>query len=149
MSDENSAENGSDTTDVEAAGANGGAVMTRDAESADVATRPDQVLMLPGEVKPHPTPRQYVLIAVVLVVITGFEIGASYLDGDINSTLLIGLLAVMAAIKFVLVVSWYMHLRTDLKVFRRAFVVGLFLAGFVYMVALTSLHLFNSGKGAR
>src|SRR6478609_3230631 len=58
----------------------------------------------------HPEPRQYVLIAVVLVVITGFEVATSYLEGDVNSTLLIVLLGVMAAVKFFLVVAWFMHL---------------------------------------
>ncbi|MDQ1519369.1 MAG: cytochrome c oxidase subunit [Actinomycetota bacterium] len=135
-----------ETIEVEA-GTPGGEVMTRD-ESHELA-RPDQLPMLPGEVKPHPTPRQYVLIAVVLVIITALEIAASYLDGDVNSTLLILVLAVMAGVKFFLVVSWYMHLRTDLRIFRRMFVVGLLLAGTVYMIALTSLHIFNTGRGAR
>jgi cytochrome c oxidase subunit 4 len=125
------------------------ALVTAEQEKHELARHPEQLPMLPGELKPHPTPRQYVLIAVVLVIITGIEVGTSYLDGDINSTLLIGLLAVMAAIKFFLVVSWYMHLRTDLKIFRRAFVVGLVLAGIVYMIALTSLHAFNTGTHAR
>jgi cytochrome c oxidase subunit 4 len=124
-----------------------GAVMTRD-ESRELARHPEQLPMLPGELKPHPTPRQYVLIAVVLVVITALEVGASYLDGDISSNLLIAVLAVMAAVKFWLVVSWYMHLRTDLRIFRRMFVVGLLLAGAVYMIALTSLHLFSESGGA-
>jgi cytochrome c oxidase subunit 4 len=114
-----------------------------DAASRELAHHPEQLPLLPGELKPHPTPRQYVLIAVVLVVITGLEVGASYLDGDINSNLLIIVLAVMAAVKFFLVVSWYMHLRTDLKIFRRMFILGLLLAGAVYMAALTSLRIFD------
>ena len=36
--------------------------------------------MLPGEEHPHPSPFQYVMIAVVLCVITALEIGAYYLD---------------------------------------------------------------------
>jgi cytochrome c oxidase subunit 4 len=117
--------------------------MTREQESRELAHHPERLPMLPGELKPHPTPRQYVLIAVVLVIVTALEVGASYLEGDIDSLLLIILLAVMAAVKFWLVVSWYMHLRTDLKIFRRTFVVGLFLAGGVYMAALASLHIFD------
>jgi cytochrome c oxidase subunit 4 len=135
-----------ETIEVEA-GAPGAEVTTR-ADSGELAV-PEHLPMLPGEVKPHPTPRQYVLIAVVLVIITALEVAASYLDGDVNSTLLILVLAVMAGVKFFLVVAWYMHLRTDLRVFRRVFVVGLLLAGAVYMIALTSLHIFNTGRGAR
>jgi cytochrome c oxidase subunit IV len=128
-----------ETTEVEASGA----VMTREDASRELAHHPEQLPMLPGELKPHPTPRQYVLIAVVLVIITGLEVGASYLEGDVNANLIIALLTVMAAVKFWLVVAWYMHLRTDLKIFRRMFVVGLLLAGAVYMIALTSLHIFS------
>jgi cytochrome c oxidase subunit 4 len=119
------------------------AVATID-DSADLAHHPERLPLLPGELKPHPTPRQYVLIAVVLVIITGLEVGASYLEGDVNSNLLIVLLTVMAAVKFFLVASWYMHLRTDLKIFRRMFVVGILLAGAVYLVAISSLHVFDA-----
>jgi cytochrome c oxidase subunit 4 len=151
MTDEATGGGGGSTEAATEAETNGGALMTRDADAAshELALHPEEVPLLPGELHPHPTPRQYVLIAVVLVVITGFEIGASYLDGDINSNLLIAILGIMAAIKFVLVVSWYMHLRTDLKIFRRAFITGLVLATIVFMIALTSLHSFNTGKGAR
>ncbi len=45
---------------------------------------------------------EYVLIAVVLVILTAFEVAASY--PDINSNLLIAVLAIMAAAKFLLVV---------------------------------------------
>jgi cytochrome c oxidase subunit 4 len=123
------------------------AVATRDDEMRELAHHPEQLPMLPGEVKPHPKPRDYVLIAVVLVVVTALEVGASYLEGDVGDNLLITLLGVMAAVKFYLVVMWYMHLRTDLKIFRRMFVVGLLLATAVYVVTLASLHLFGEGGG--
>ncbi len=78
----------------------------------------------------HPGPRQYVLIAVVLCVLTGFEVAASYTD--INSNLLIAILGVMAAAKFVLVCAWYMHMKQDSPFFRRMFVIGLIGATIVY-----------------
>src|SRR4051812_14361342 len=83
----------------------------------------------------HPTPRQYVLIAVVLVVITGVEIATSYIDTG-HSNLIIVALFVMAAIKFFLVAAWYMHMRTDQAFFRRVFVVGMIGAGIVYGIVL-------------
>ena len=58
----------------------------------------------------HPTPQQYVLIAVVLVIITAVEVATSYLEGDVNDNLIIAALGIMAAVKFFLVVAWYMHL---------------------------------------
>ena len=92
----------------------------------------------------HPEPRQYVLIAVVLVVITGIEVATSYLEGDVNSNLLIAALAIMAAVKFFLVVSWFMHLRTDSKIFRRFFLLGLIAAPILYTIVLLMFHAFNS-----
>jgi cytochrome c oxidase subunit 4 len=84
----------------------------------------------------HPGPREYVIIAIVLVVLTGIEVALSYLDGDVNSSLLIGLLGVAAAIKFFLVAAWYMHMRMDAPFFRRVFVIGLVGASIVYGIAM-------------
>ena len=92
----------------------------------------------------HPTPQQYVLIAVVLVIITAVEVAASYLEGDINDNLLILALGVMAAVKFFLVVAWYMHLRTDSKIFRRFFLLGLIAAPILYTVMMLMFHVFDS-----
>ncbi len=98
--------------------------------------------LLPGEVKKHPTPVQYVTIAVILVVITAVEIATSYLEGDIPNGLITVLLIGMAAVKFVLVASWYMHLRTDKPVFRRFFFIGAVAAIGLYFVVLLTLHAF-------
>ena len=99
--------------------------------------------LLPGELRPHPNPAQYVLIAVVLCIITAFEVGLYYLEGDIPDGLLIGLLLGSAAVKFFLVVSWYMHLRTDAPIFRRFFIVGLVTSVIVYQIMLLTLHVFE------
>jgi cytochrome c oxidase subunit 4 len=99
--------------------------------------------LLPGELRPHPNPAQYVLIAVVLCVITAFEVGLYYLEGDIPDGLLIGLLLGSAAVKFFLVASWYMHLRTDQVIFRRFFIVGLTTAVIVFTIMLLTLHVFE------
>jgi cytochrome c oxidase subunit IV len=92
----------------------------------------------------HPEPRQYVLIAVVLVVITGFEVATSYLEGDVNSNLIIAALGMMAALKFFLVVAWFMHLRSDSKILRRFFLLGLIAAPILYTIVLLMFHTFNS-----
>ena len=97
--------------------------------------------LLPGEVKAHPDPLQYVVVAVVLVVITGLEIGVSYLEGSIPNGLIIALLLVMAFVKFFLVASWFMHLRTDQPVFRRFFVIGTIAAILLYAIVLLTLHV--------
>jgi len=109
-------------------------------EGTALATAGGGVLATQPHGKPHPTPRQYVLVAVVLVVITGIEIATSYLEGDVNDNLIIVALGVMAAVKFFLVVAWFMHLRTDSKVLRRFFLCGLIAAPILYMVVLLMLH---------
>ena len=99
--------------------------------------------LLPGEVRPHPSPLQYVIIAVILCVVTALEIAVSYTEGDIPDALIVTLLLGMAIIKFTLVAAWYMHLRTDLPIFRRFFVLGIIAAIMLYLVVLSSLHVFS------
>jgi cytochrome c oxidase subunit 4 len=90
---------------------------------------------VPDEHGNHPTPRQYVLIAVVLVVITSVEIATSYLNTG-HTNLVIVALFFMAAVKFFLVAAWYMHMKTDQPFFRRIFVTGLIGAGIVYGIVM-------------
>jgi cytochrome c oxidase subunit 4 len=110
-------------------------------EAAEVALPPaeavDQIPATAG-VQLHPGPRQYVLVAVVLVVITAFEVAASYLEGDVNANLIILFLGVAAAVKFFLVAAWYMHMKQDAPFFRRVFIVGLVGATIVYSIALAT-----------
>ena len=131
----------SDTTDVVAA--DSATIAEQERRRHELAEHPEQVPMLPGEVRPHPTPRQYVLIGLVLVVITATEVAVSYLEGDVSDGIIIAVLLIMAAVKFFLVAAWYMHLRTDLKVFRRMFIVGLVGATIVYAIALATFRVYD------
>jgi len=98
--------------------------------------------MLPGEVRPHPSPLKYVMIAVVLCAVTALEIAVSYMEGDIPDGLIVVLLLGMAVVKFFLVAAWYMHLQTDKPIFRRFFVLGIVAAIVLYVVVLATLHVF-------
>jgi cytochrome c oxidase subunit 4 len=99
--------------------------------------------LLPGELRPHPSPFQYVMIAVILVVITGLEVGTYYLPHDFPRALYVTILLVLATTKFVTVISWYMHLRTDRPIFRRLFTVGSIGAIVLFTIVLTTLHVFE------
>ena len=120
-----------------------------DAERADEAAhglsaiRPDEVPMLPGELRPHPSPFQYVMIAVVLCVITAIEVGVYYLPDDFPRALYITILLTLALTKFVTVVAFFMHLRVDRPIFRRFFIVGSVGAVVLYTIVLTTLHVFE------
>jgi len=83
----------------------------------------------------HPTPRQYVTIAGILVMLTALEVSLFYLDiGGINTPALI----VLMLLKFTLVVAFYMHLRYESGFLRRLFTAGLAVAGVVYFIVLAS-----------
>jgi caa(3)-type oxidase subunit IV len=102
-----------------------------------------EVPLLPGELRPHPEPFQYVMIAVILCVITALEIGMYYIEGDIPDGLYVGVLLAMALAKFITVASWYMHLRTDRPIFRRFFVMGGVGAVLLYTIVLSTLHIWQ------
>ena len=65
------------------------------------------------------------LIGIVLVILTAVEVATSYLEGHVNSNLLIAALGIMAAVKFFLVAAWYMHMKQDSSFFRRLFITGI------------------------
>lgn len=89
----------------------------------------------------HISDNKYVVIAVILAVITAAEVAASYIE---LGWAFIPLLLAMMAIKFFIVVSFFMHLRFDNKIFARLFYIGLFLAVFVYIAALLTFRFFES-----
>ena len=90
----------------------------------------------PVEEHSHPGPRQYVLIAVVLVILTGVEVAASYLDGHINSNVLIADPRV-DGVDQVLPRRGVVHAHEeDSALFRRMFIGGILLACFVYGILL-------------
>ncbi len=99
--------------------------------------------LLPGELRPHPSPLRYVLIAVVLCVITAAEVSLYYLEGSLADAVIIPLLLVFAALKFGIVASWYMHLRTDKPIFARFFVLGIAGAILLFGIVLSSLQIFS------
>ena len=103
--------------------------------------RSDELAMLPGELRPHPSPFQYVMIAVILCVITAIEVGVYYLPDDFPRALYVTILLTLALTKFVTVVAFYMHLRYDHKLFRVLFTAPLIIA----MTTIVAL-LFLFGK---
>src|SRR3954453_24184061 len=68
----------------------------------------EELPMLPGELRAHPEPFQYVMIAVILVVITGLEVGTYYLPNDFPRWLYIKILLSLALAKFSTLYVWFM-----------------------------------------
>lgn len=89
----------------------------------------------------HLSDNRYIVIAAILAVITAAEVVASYVD---LGAAFIPLLLFMMAVKFFIVVSFFMHLRFDHRVFSFLFYTGLLLALVVYVAALTTFRFWNS-----
>jgi cytochrome c oxidase subunit 4 len=85
---------------------------------------------------------QYVVIAAILAGLTAIEVSTYYVD---FGPLFYPVLIILMVIKFILVVSYFMHLKFDSKIFSWMFYSGLILALFVYAAALATFHFWSPG----
>jgi len=85
----------------------------------------------------HPGPEEYIRIGVTLAIVTALEVALYYID--LRQNLLIVMLVFLSAVKFVLVVLWFMHLKFDSRVFSTMFVAGFLIALSVFVVVLATL----------
>ena len=83
--------------------------------------------------------KQYVLIAAILAVLTAIEVSTYYID---FGPLFMPTLFVLMIVKFLIVVSYFMHLKFDNKLFSYLFYTGLILAVAVYCGALATFKFF-------
>lgn len=81
----------------------------------------------------------YIRIAIILAAITGLEVSTYYVD---FGALFLPALLIMMVIKFVMVVSYFMHLKFDNKLFSFLFYAGLVLAVGVYAAFLATFKFF-------
>lgn len=82
--------------------------------------------------------KEYLKIAFGLAVLTAIEVWLSY-AGLEGAALALPLLA-LAAVKFIIVAAFFMHLKPDTPLFRRLFTGGAVLAGFCYLGVLSAMH---------
>lgn len=90
----------------------------------------------------HPTPRFYVMVGVALSLITALEIWA--FNWPVGRSLINPLLIAMSAVKFVIVVGFFMHLKFEHPLLRAVFTSGLILA---IAISLSLLLLFFKLNG--
>ncbi len=88
----------------------------------------------------HPTPRQYVQIAIALAVVTAVEVALFY----VGETIELGAfepaaLILLSFLKFVVVIGWYMHIRFERATISRFFTAGFVLALMLYAVVLGAM----------
>ena len=89
-----------------------------------------------GEVHEHPTWKQYKWVALILTVITVIEVWVYYIPSFVATRMFVPTLLGMSAIKFGIVVAYYMHLKYDHKLFRALFIGPLIIAGATMIVLL-------------
>lgn len=83
--------------------------------------------------------KQYIVIALILAALTAIEVSTYYVD---FGPLFMPTLFVLMIVKFVIVVSYFMHLKFDNKLFSYLFYSGLILAIAVYVGALATFKFF-------
>ena len=81
----------------------------------------------------------YIRIAIILAAMTGLEVSTYYVD---FGSLFLPVLLILMVVKFFVVVSYFMHLKFDNKLFSFCFYAGLFLAVMVYVIALATFKFF-------
>ena len=82
----------------------------------------------------HPTVGQYLTVATVLTILTMTEVAVFYIPSA--KPILVPALLILSAIKFALVVMFYMHLKADNKLFSFVFTGPLILATCVIIALL-------------
>jgi cytochrome c oxidase subunit 4 len=85
----------------------------------------------------HPDPIQYVVVGLTLAFITLVEVALYYIE--LNFNVLVVTLILLSALKFLIVVGFFMHLRFDPRIFSILFFGGLVLAIAVFTVAISTL----------
>ena len=88
----------------------------------------------------HPTWKQYKWVALILTVITAVEVWVYYIPSFVASKLFVPSLLIMSAVKFAIVVMFYMHLKYDARLFRALFTGPLIIA---FVTILSLLFLFG------
>ena len=89
-----------------------------------------------GEQHEHPTWKQYKWVALILTVITVIEVWVYYIPSFVQTRLFVPVLLGMSALKFGIVVAYYMHLKYDHKLFRALFLGPLIIAAATMIVLL-------------
>ncbi|HKE89536.1 MAG TPA: cytochrome C oxidase subunit IV family protein [Gemmatimonadales bacterium] len=93
---------------------------------------------------PHPTAGTYIRVAIILTVLTVIEVGVFYVPAF--HPVLVPVLLTLSAIKFAIVVMFYMHLKMDSKFFTFLFGGPLLLAGAVMLGLMFLFGVLTLGR---
>lgn len=98
----------------------------------------------------HPSWKEYRWVALILTLITVAEVWAYYIPELVASKVFVPGLLIMSAVKFAIVVMFYMHLKYDAKLFRALFVGPLLIAvttliGLMFLFSKLAIRLGGGG----
>ncbi len=91
------------------------------------------------QVPEHHSDRYYIQVALILAVLTAIETSTYWID---FGPFMVPTLLIIMAIKFLMVVLIFMHLREEKPIYKYLFYAGLLLALGVYAAALAAFHFF-------
>ena len=104
--------------------------------------------MAEAQTKAQPSPKQYVQIAVLLAILTAVEVGLYYIEqAGVSGRIVYPTLIILAILKFVIVVAFYMHIRYEKGIVARFFTVGFFGALMLYTVVLGTFGVLTALTG--
>ncbi|CAN5260910.1 hypothetical protein BH24ACT7_BH24ACT7_26030 [soil metagenome] len=86
----------------------------------------------------HPAPKLYWIVALILALVTALEVAASYIDA--LDPVLVPLLLGLGAIKFGMVIAFFMHLKFDRLLYRSLFLLGVFGSIPLFVVLLLTFN---------
>jgi cytochrome c oxidase subunit 4 len=86
----------------------------------------------------HPTPKMYWIIALTLAVVTAVEIGIAYVEQ--LSGIVAPMLIALGAVKFAVVVGFFMHLKFEKPLMKSLFLIGVFGSIVLFVVVLATFR---------
>ncbi len=97
----------------------------------------------------HPSWKEYKWVALILLVITVVEVWSYYIPEFVHSSAFVPLLLILSAVKFAIVVLFYMHLKYDHRLFRALFTGPLTIAiltiiGLMFLFSKIAIRLAGS-----
>ena len=91
----------------------------------------------------HPADGHYIKIALFLALLTAAETSTYFIEAfEDNTTLLLLFLMPVMTVKFGMVAWFFMHLKSDSRLFTRLFLGGIVLAVGVYLIVLLAFDEF-------
>jgi cytochrome c oxidase subunit 4 len=102
--------------------------------------QPAEETHVSGEEHHHPSPATYIKVGAILTAITIWEVWAYYIPSLVASRVFVPMLLILSALKFGMVVAFYMHLKYDHKLFRVLFTGPLIIAFFTIIALLFLFH---------